>query len=79
MTRVVVDDVMRARLGGLTDQVELCDESGRVLGHFIPREGVPGLPAGADGCPYTAEELRRFQQETGGRPLAEIWKDLGRA
>jgi len=91
MTRVVVDAAMRARLAGLSDQVELCDESGHVLGRFIP--GVeahdesgrvlgrftPGSPAEADGCPYTEEELRRFQQETGGRPLADIWKDLGRA
>ena len=79
MTRVVVDDVLRARLAGLMDQVELCDESGRVLGHFIPKEGPPGPSADADGCPYTPEELRRFQQEAGGRSLAEIWKDLGRA
>ncbi len=74
MTRVVVDEVMRARLAGLTGPVELCDESGHVLGRYLP-----GLPAEADGCPYSAEELRRFQQETGGRPLADIWKDLGRA
>ena len=78
MTRVVVDAAMRARLAGLTDQAELCDESGHVLGRFIPGAGASTLPADADGCPYTAEELRRFQQETGGRPLADIWKDLGR-
>ena len=91
MTRIVVDEVMRARLAGLSDQVELCDESGHVLGRFIPGVEVcdeagrilgrfiPGHPAEVDGCPYTAEELERFQQETGGRPLADIWKDLGRA
>lgn len=91
MTRIVVDELMRARLAGLSDQVELCDESGHVLGRFIPGIEVrdesgralgrflPAPSADADGCPYSAEELRRFQQETGGRPLADVWKDLGRA
>lgn len=77
MVRIVVDKEMRERLGGLDDQLEIFDESGRVLGRFLPlRESklahIEAL------CPYTREELDAMATETGGRSLAEIWKDLGR-
>jgi hypothetical protein len=78
MHKVVVDPDLRAKLGGLADQVELCDESGQTFGHFLPADKYLQLVLASDGCPYTQEELARFQQETGGRPLAEIWQSLGR-
>lgn len=77
MTKLVVDEPLRTKLVGLTVPVELCDPSGRTLGHFVP-QNVSGLPHPSDECPYSEEELLQMQQETGGRPLAEIWKDLGR-
>lgn len=36
MTRVIVDESLRNRLHNLTQPVELCDESGRVLGRVFP-------------------------------------------
>jgi hypothetical protein len=36
MTRVVVNEAVRNFLGGYSETVLLCDESGRVLGQFIP-------------------------------------------
>jgi hypothetical protein len=36
MTRVVVDDVLLSRLRNLTEPLELCDPSGRVLGRVVP-------------------------------------------
>ena len=79
MTQVVIDDALRARLNGLKDQVEFRDESGRLLGHFIPAVQAGFVPPPSDGCPYTPEELERFRRETGGKPLPEIWKGLGQA
>jgi hypothetical protein len=69
---------LRERLGEAGVVTELCDPSGRVLGHFVPvaepeRHGAMGE------CPYPDEELARMRAETGGRPLTEIWKSLGRA
>jgi len=77
MTQVTIDSALLARLHGLSDQLEFRDENGRLLGHFIPaRKGaVQLLPS--DGCPYSAEELLRMRNEPGGKPLAEIWKQLG--
>ena len=36
MTKVIVDQSLRSKLNGLDEQVELCDESGRTMGHFLP-------------------------------------------
>jgi hypothetical protein len=78
MQKVIVDPATRDRLHNLADHLEFCDESGRTLGHYLPANQYMKLVLASDGCPYTEEELARFQQEPGGRPLAEIWKSLGR-
>lgn len=36
MTRVVLDELLQAKLGEMVYPVEFCDTSGRVLGRFIP-------------------------------------------
>ncbi len=60
MQRLVVDVGIAGQLYGLSDPVELCDESGRVLGHFMPgRQGTSDLS-----IPFSDEELARREQET---------------
>lgn len=79
MRRVVVDERLRTQLNGLNEEMELCDGTGRTLGHFLPADVYRELMyAYAESqCPYTREELERMRHETGGRSLAEIWKRLG--
>jgi hypothetical protein len=36
MTQVVVDKILLAQLRGLTEPLELCDASGRILAHLVP-------------------------------------------
>ena len=36
MTRIVVDAALLDKLGNLSQFVELCDDSGRVLAHVVP-------------------------------------------
>jgi hypothetical protein len=79
MSSVVIDDALRARLKGLTEPTAFYDESGRVLGHFVPAAQSAFMPSPSDGCPYSAEELERFRAETGGASLAEVWKRLGQS
>lgn len=38
MSRIVLDAALRAKLDGETSGVELTDESGRVVGHYVPHE-----------------------------------------
>jgi hypothetical protein len=80
MTKVVVDESLRAKLNGLTEDIEMCDPAGHTLGHFVPQDLYKQmLYAWVESqCPYTKEELEEAAREEGGRTLAEIWKSLGR-
>lgn len=74
--KVTVDDALREKLHGFRVRLELCDGSGRVLGYVTPAPD-PALYEGVD-SPTPEEELDRRSREGGGRPLAEILRDLGR-
>jgi hypothetical protein len=79
MSKITLDNDLRAKLSGLNEYLEICDETGQTLGHFLPSALYKKFvyAALAAECPYDAEELARLHQETGGRPLAELWKELG--
>lgn len=79
MSKVTLDAVLRERLNGLNEPLELCDEAGRTVGHFVPEEVYRKLlyRLAEAQCPYTAEELDRMRRAGGGRPLADLWKSLG--
>lgn len=74
MSKIVVDQSLREKLLGMREALELCDESGQLIGHFWP---VPdhALYEGEE-CPLSDEELARRAQERSGRTLAEIMADL---
>jgi hypothetical protein len=73
MNRIMIDNPLKAQLAALIGPVEVVDETGRSLGHFVPTQAT----IASDECPYSAEELQRMRSEEGGRPLVEIWKSLG--
>jgi hypothetical protein len=75
MTKVVVDSATRDKLATTQKPLELCDEKGFVLGHFIP--ALMASQCGAD-PQISEEELDRREQAGGGRPLSEIMQELGR-
>jgi len=75
MTKVTVDSETLAKLYGLSDVLELCDESGQTLGFFRPVGAEPGIRL-ADRSPFSAEQIEVFRQQRTGRPLAEILSDL---
>lgn len=77
MTRIVLDDAFRAKLNGCREKVELCEETGRTVGFFLPEEAYWKLQLAADGCPFSYEELHQSFQDTSGRPLPDIWTSLG--
>lgn len=69
MGKVILDAATRAKLNGLTEKAALYDESGELLGYYLP----PDPPAG----PFTEAELAvAFAQAGPGRPLADILADL---
>ena len=72
--KITVDDALRSRLHDFRLPLELCDESGKVLGYLMPAVDH-SLYEGVD-SPVSEEELDRRSQEGGGRPLADILRDL---
>jgi hypothetical protein len=70
MTRVIVDGTLRSKLHNFAQPLELCDESGRVLGRLIPAlnlsEYEPLEPQ------VSEEELDRREQETESYTTAEV-------
>jgi hypothetical protein len=77
MTQVTINDLIRQTLDQFSEPVELIDASGRLIGQFLPASSLP-ISRPSDNCPISEEELQRIRSQKGGRPLAEIWKDLGR-
>jgi hypothetical protein len=78
MGKVILDPELRAKLNGLNEQLEICDEGGKPVGLYLPLEVYKKLLYKNVEVPFTEEELAQARREGGGRSLAEIWKSLGR-
>lgn len=74
MNRVIVDPVTREKLANIRQKSELCDDTGQILGLFLPLE-EPGSDTGREPRISNAEIERRLRCG-GGRSLAEILADL---
>jgi hypothetical protein len=80
MNKVVVDPDLRSRWNALDQPLEICDEQGKTLGHYLPAEQFNRLMyavAEAQRPPLSDEEKNRRRTERGGRTLKEIWRSLG--
>jgi hypothetical protein len=78
MTKLTLDPQLRAKLNGLNEQIEVCDETGKTVGHFLPEAVYRKFIYAWLNAQVTDEELEQAAQEPGGCSLAEIWKKLGR-
>jgi hypothetical protein len=78
MSKITLDPQLRSKLNGLNEQLEICDEAGNTLGHFLPNAAYMRLVYDAINARVTDEELRQAADEPGGCSLAEIWQKLGR-
>jgi len=60
MTRIIVDETLRKKLHNLSEPLDLCDESGRVLARLTPLADLsqyePWEPT------FSEEELRRQEE-----------------
>lgn len=74
MTRIVLDPASLAKLRDLKEGAEICDASGTLFGFFVPAEAP--APSEKVAVPFSDEDLDKFEQEPGGRPLREILADL---
>jgi hypothetical protein len=75
MSEIVVSSTVGQQFAAVTLPVEVRNEQGKLLGHFVPepdRETLSTLQPQIDDA-----EIQRRLAAGGGRSLAEIWKDLG--
>jgi hypothetical protein len=75
MVRVILDASVLAKLNNPDGPVEVCDESGGMVGYFQPVYSS-ATTREKPVSPISDEELRRRQQQRGGRSLEEILADL---
>jgi hypothetical protein len=76
MTKLTVASPLSAPLKDAKQEIEISDESGATIGVFLPIDVYRQFLLDMDGCPYTEAELHRFEQETEGQELPDIWKEL---
>ena len=74
MNRIVVDESVKTQFLRALEPCEVVDAAGNKLGYFM-RELDSSLYEGLE-PPFSEEELRRADEEEGGRPLADILADL---
>ncbi len=78
MTRITLDAATLAKLRDVREMIELCDEAGRIWGHFLPGPPRQCQENGNIIVPISEEELDRRSAERGGRPLKDILNDLSK-
>ena len=71
MTRVIIDQALRAKLHDLAEALVLCDEHGNVFGHFVPMVDLAQWEPESPGI--NEEELdRRAQSKERRYSTAEV-------
>jgi hypothetical protein len=76
MSRITLDPQLRSKLNGLDEQMEVCDESGKTVGRFLPEPLYRELLLAWAEADLPEEELQRRRKEPDGRTLPEIWSRL---
>jgi hypothetical protein len=74
MSKISLDSTISDQLRRFTEPVELLDSHGTPLGTFTPVDDR--RRSSETKVPFTVEELKRFENEPGGRTLDEILVDL---
>ena len=79
MNTMILDPQLQAKLNGCNDVVDVLDDRGNTVGHFLPSALYQKLACALANAQVSDEELRQISREKGGRSLADIWKDLGQS
>jgi hypothetical protein len=76
MDRVILDEVLRSKLRNLNGELEICDETGNTIGHFLPVDIYQRFLYATAQPPISYEEAANRMKTPGGRSLREILVDL---
>jgi hypothetical protein len=76
MSRITLDETLRAKINDLGEEIEICDDEGRIIGYYVPAECHRKMLYAWAKEQFTDEELQAARRETGGRSLTEFWAEL---
>ncbi|HTK78167.1 MAG TPA: hypothetical protein VL371_23070 [Gemmataceae bacterium] len=77
MVRKTIDQMTRIKLLGCLEELELCDESGQVIGRLIPDPAYRRMMYDRANALFTDEEIDEARKRKGpGKSLAEIMRSL---
>lgn len=76
MTRVIADDDLKSRLKDFSESLEICDESGLVLGFFYPMAVHDRAVYDWADSQFTDEELELARKDPVRYTTAEILEHL---
>lgn len=74
MTRIIIDAETRTKLRDLQEPLELCDDSGRVLAHVVPKIDLSEYENIEP--PITEEELERREKSNKWYTTQEVLDHL---
>jgi hypothetical protein len=75
---MVVGRSLLDKLGSFEKEVELCDDAGKTVGHFLPVRVYQRLLYAWAQAQFSEEELERASKQPGGRTTAEVLERLGK-
>ena len=76
MTRVVLDSEDCRKLGHVQKSAEVCDESGRIIGHLLSGSLYKRIILDLGNAQISDEELMRRRALPGGKSLQDIWSGM---
>lgn len=77
MSKIILNKEMVAKLHGLTQQLELYDEQGNLIGYCLPADLYRNMVTLPGPDLFTEEEIQEaFRGDDPGRSLADILKEL---
>ncbi len=77
MKNIVLDEALRAKIGDLNEEIQLCDETGKVVGRLFPMDLYEQRVINLANQLASDEELERRFAEPGGKTLEQIKQELG--
>ncbi len=70
MTRIMIDETLRSKLHNLSEPLELCDASGRVIADVVPRPDLSAYEPWEP--PISEEELQRREHSAKWHSTPEV-------
>lgn len=76
MTEVTLDNAAVEHLHQASEYLTLLNETGKVIGYFVPLESNSPKALGGVKSPLSPEERAERMQEQGGVSLKEFWAEM---